>query len=230
MAQVANYSVFHFIRRFVDTVGIPPRRYVMAVRIDLAKAELVKTDRSVRDICLDLGYTSVGTFTSQFTRLVGVSPNQVRRLRRAPALPAAVAGALDRTAHPPDRVGGTVRGRISGPTTNAVLVGLFADVFPAGQPSGCAALDGPGPYVIRSVPPGRYFVHAAAFRTGPQASGSTESSEPPEPCRAAPFTWSHVGSAAAPVVVTESGGCSTADVSLRPTRPTDPPILGVVPT
>lgn len=224
MAKVANYSVYHFIRMFVDTVGVPPRRYLMAVRIDLAKAELVHTDRSVRDICISLGYTSVGTFTSQFTRLVGLSPNQLRRHQRSPG--------RSGTARRPAGAGGTVRGCVSGPTTNAVAVGLFRDPLPAGQPVSCALLERPGRYTIDAVPPGRYFVHAAAIEPAParSAPGTPRPQAPRTRAAAAPRPWSHVGSAAEAIEVDGAGHASSADVALRPTRPTDPPILVMVPT
>ena len=78
MASAASMSVYHFARVFREQVGVPPATYLAALRLTEAKRLLTQTSLSVTNICYQVGYTSVGTFTSRFTQLVGVSPGQFR--------------------------------------------------------------------------------------------------------------------------------------------------------
>jgi AraC-like DNA-binding protein len=78
-AEIAGLSQFHFARTFRDVIGIPPGEYLTALRFERAKQMLLTTDASVTDICFEIGYESLGTFSSRFRQLVGVSPQQFRR-------------------------------------------------------------------------------------------------------------------------------------------------------
>jgi AraC-like DNA-binding protein len=78
-AAVACMSPFHFHRSFTRTFGETPHRFVTRLRIDRAKALLAGTDLSVLDVCLAVGYQSVGTFSRRFAALVGRSPSDYRR-------------------------------------------------------------------------------------------------------------------------------------------------------
>ena len=80
MAQMAFLSPFHFSRVFHDVTGLPPAQFLYALRIDTAKRFLLTTDKSVTDICFDVGYNSLGTFTTRFKELVGLSPREFRQL------------------------------------------------------------------------------------------------------------------------------------------------------
>src|ERR687886_731437 len=83
MAHVAHLSPYHFNRVFRSVTGVPPGRFHAAVRMDAAKRLLLTTDLRVTDVCLEVGYRSLGTFTTQFRELVGVSPRELRCAGRA---------------------------------------------------------------------------------------------------------------------------------------------------
>jgi AraC-like DNA-binding protein len=78
LARIALTSEAHFIRTFKDTFGETPHRYLQRRRIERAMALLRETDRAVTDICLDVGFSSLGTFSRTFTQVVGMSPTAYR--------------------------------------------------------------------------------------------------------------------------------------------------------
>lgn len=77
-AAVACMSQFHFHRMFVQAYGETPHQFLTRLRIDRAKALLAATDLSVLEVCLSVGYSSVGTFSRRFSELVGHSPSAYR--------------------------------------------------------------------------------------------------------------------------------------------------------
>jgi transcriptional regulator GlxA family with amidase domain len=89
LARIAYVSEAHFIRTFKTTFGETPHRYLQRRRVERAMFLLRETDRSVTDICLDVGFTSLGTFGRTFHEIVGESPSSYRRgaadLRAVPA-------------------------------------------------------------------------------------------------------------------------------------------------
>lgn len=78
LARAARLSPAHFSREFRRVFGEPPHRYLVTRRMERAAALLRTTDRSVGDICLAVGLTSVGSFTSRFGRTYGMSPTAYR--------------------------------------------------------------------------------------------------------------------------------------------------------
>ena len=80
ISRVAYISTFHFNRVFHQITGLPPAKFISAMRLDEAKRLLLTTQLSVTDICYEVGYNSLGTFTRRFTELVGLGPRQFRRL------------------------------------------------------------------------------------------------------------------------------------------------------
>jgi AraC-like DNA-binding protein len=98
MARAALMSPAHFSRQFRAAYGETPYGYLMTRRIERAKALLRRGDRSVTDVCLEVGCTSLGSFSARFTEVVGESPSAYRaRDHRAGAtVPACVAKAWTR--------------------------------------------------------------------------------------------------------------------------------------
>lgn len=78
MAAAAGLSRAHFSREFRRAFGEPPHAYLLTRRLERAAALLRTTDRSVAEICLDVGLRSVGSFTTSFTRTFGRSPTAYR--------------------------------------------------------------------------------------------------------------------------------------------------------
>jgi AraC-like DNA-binding protein len=78
VAAVAHVSEAHFIRTFRAVFGETPHRYLQRRRVERSMFLLRETDRSVTDICLDVGFTSLGTFSRTFRDIVGESPSGYR--------------------------------------------------------------------------------------------------------------------------------------------------------
>ncbi|MEV6930818.1 helix-turn-helix transcriptional regulator [Dactylosporangium sp. NPDC051485] len=78
MAQAALMSPAHFSRQFRAVFGETPYTYLMTRRIERAKALLRRGDLSVTEVCLAVGATSLGSFSTRFTELVGESPSAYR--------------------------------------------------------------------------------------------------------------------------------------------------------
>jgi AraC-like DNA-binding protein len=78
LANAAGLSRAHFSREFRRAFGEPPHSYLLTRRLERAAALLRTTDRSVAEICLDVGLTSVGSFTTSFTRTFEMSPTAYR--------------------------------------------------------------------------------------------------------------------------------------------------------
>jgi transcriptional regulator GlxA family with amidase domain len=93
LARDALMSSGHFSRSFRAAYGETPYSYLMTRRIERAKALLRLGDLSVTDVCMEVGCTSLGSFSSRFTELVGESPSAYRARDHADgaAVPACVA-------------------------------------------------------------------------------------------------------------------------------------------
>jgi AraC-like DNA-binding protein len=79
LAAAAHLSRAHFTREFRRVFGETPYSYLLTRRLERAAALLRSTDYSVADICVAVGLTSVGSFTTSFTRHFGASPTRYRR-------------------------------------------------------------------------------------------------------------------------------------------------------
>lgn len=80
LARDAHMSPGHFSRRFRAAYGESPYSYLMTRRIERAMALLRRGDLSVTEVCFEVGCSSLGTFTTRFTELVGTSPGNYRKL------------------------------------------------------------------------------------------------------------------------------------------------------
>ncbi|TMD09780.1 MAG: helix-turn-helix transcriptional regulator [Chloroflexi bacterium] len=78
VAAVAHVSEAHFIRSFRAVFGETPHRYLQRRRVERSMFLLRETDRSVTDICFDVGFTSRGTFSRTFREVVGEAPSHYR--------------------------------------------------------------------------------------------------------------------------------------------------------
>ncbi len=78
VASVAHISEAHFSRSFRAVFGETPHRYLQRRRVERSMFLLRETDRSVTDICLDVGFTSLGTFSRMFREIVGETPSGYR--------------------------------------------------------------------------------------------------------------------------------------------------------
>ena len=79
VAAVAHVSEAHFIRSFRAVFGETPHHYLQRRRVERSMFLLRETDRSVTDVCLDVGFTSLGTFSRTFREIVGETPSAYRQ-------------------------------------------------------------------------------------------------------------------------------------------------------
>lgn len=222
MAAISQLSPYHFSRVFSRITGVSPCRFLAALRLQEAKRLLLRTQLSATEVCFEVGYNSLGTFTTHFTQLVGISPARLRRSGGQP-LAEAIAALEEHSAYAPPRprhepaIGGQVK--ISEAFVGLIFIGLFPAPIPQGQPAGCALLTRPGPYRIAPVADGSYWLFAAAF---------AHSSDPL--AYLLPDRENHwIGVVNRRITVRDGHVSGDTTVTLRHRRLTDPPILSALP-
>jgi AraC-like DNA-binding protein len=82
MAQVACLSPNHFLRTFKQVFRQTPHQYLIDVRLIKAKQLLTETNRPITDICMAIGFDSLGSFSTLFRRRTGLSPAQYRKQKK----------------------------------------------------------------------------------------------------------------------------------------------------
>jgi AraC-like DNA-binding protein len=107
LARTALMSTAHFSRQFRAAYGETPYAYLMTRRIERAKALLRRGDLSVTEVCLEVGCTSLGSFSARFTELAGETPTAYRARDHAALanVPGCVAKELTRPTRKPSRIG-----------------------------------------------------------------------------------------------------------------------------
>jgi AraC-like DNA-binding protein len=222
LAAEVFVSPFHFSRIFAKATGVTPGRYLTAIRLFEAKRLLLTTALTVSDIVCSVGYSSVGTFTSRFTRAVGMTPTQYRdpevgrllvalapNFRRLPSL--SLLRSLGKSCASATAGVGEVAGQVvmpDGAPPADVLAGVFSEAIPQCGPvaftgkmnTGSTELEIPG------VPDGDWVVMAVAEHSA--SMGSSRFS---------------TGTVAHPVRV-RGGRAEGFVISMRTPLPTDPPI------
>jgi AraC-like DNA-binding protein len=110
LARAALMSTAHFSRQFRAAYGETPYAYLMTRRIERAKALLRRGDMSVTEVCLEVGCTSLGSFSARFTELVGETPTAYRGgdHRALARVPGCIAKDLTRPSREPSRNGETL--------------------------------------------------------------------------------------------------------------------------
>jgi AraC-like DNA-binding protein len=156
LADEALLSKFYLSRVFHAVTGTSPFRFLTAIRLYEAKRLLRESPLNVTDVACCVGYSSLGTFTSRFTRSVGLSPGRYRSLSRA-GLPPIAAGRANGDAR--------MRGTVTVPRTDCpvrVYVGAFKSPIMEGQPASWDVLESSGTYTLTGPSEGVWFVRAAA--------------------------------------------------------------------
>jgi AraC family transcriptional regulator len=169
MARSAMFSKFHFTRVFQRVTGISPGRFLSALRLQHAQQLLVSTPLRIADISQRVGYNSVGTFSSRFSRSVGMSPTDYRQQA---GFALQIVTEMDGSTAAP--VGGRVRCRIRMPEDNQprlVFAGLFSERIPQGRPVRCTALADPEHLELDDVPAGKWYLLAQAV---PESCGHAD--------------------------------------------------------
>ena len=83
IARQVDMSPWHFIRLFEAVFGATPNQFRMRSRLDHARQLLTRRDHSVTEVCMEVGFSSLGSFSDLFTRRVGLSPSAYRRQVRS---------------------------------------------------------------------------------------------------------------------------------------------------
>lgn len=217
LAETAGLSPYYFARTFRAVVGIPPGEFQAALRFDRAKQLLLTTPASITEICFEIGYDSLGTFSSRFKRLVGIGPAQFRALPHVVA-DTDVARRIEQSlALPP--VTTSIHGTIHSPSTapSHIYIGLFRDPIASTKPVVGQVFPQAGVFALPSVAPGTYYPLAAAL---PEAGGPLGHVLP------APDT---LVAGHGPVTITSPHASQEITLTLRPLSPMDPPLLTALP-
>jgi len=203
LAKVAGMSEYHFVRVFHESTGLPPLRFLSALRLARARDMLISTDDSVIEICLDVGYSSIGTFTRRFTELVGISPLRLRQCARSHTLPPGAPGG---------GAGAFVRVHLTCPVgemedlEGPVLVAAFDSPLPFGRPAACAMAPTAASLSLTGLAPGRYYVLAFAS-----------------------LGRLNLGTSPVSLSIDDRVSPCDIDLALRRFEPTDPPLLSFAP-
>ncbi|WP_438028143.1 helix-turn-helix transcriptional regulator [Sorangium sp. So ce233] len=83
VAREVAISPYHFIRQFEAVFGVTPHQYRIRRRLDLAKQLLAAGHHSVTDVCMEVGFSSLGSFSAQFAQRIGMPPSAYQRRVRA---------------------------------------------------------------------------------------------------------------------------------------------------
>ncbi|CAH0121385.1 MULTISPECIES: helix-turn-helix domain-containing protein [unclassified Paenibacillus] len=173
LASYAGYSPYHFTRIFKEKIGLSPLYFVSALRLQKAKDLLLHTKLSIRDIGLEIGQQSLGTFTTRFTERVGVTPSDFRnQALQADQHIRTLQHWNDWTSphsafNPYATVHGTIDAEI--PFEGVILIGLFAKPIPEGLPLYGTLLASVGDFSFANVKPGIYYLMATSVSWGTQA-------------------------------------------------------------
>lgn len=221
MAGIAYLSPFHFNRVFHQITGLPPTQFLYAMRLEKAKHLLLTTKKSVTEICYEVGYNSLGTFTTRFTELVGLSPREYRRL--AKQICSFDWDELFRKGWQMETEKFTapfLRGKVfaSENFEGLIFIGLFEQMIPQSRPVAGTMLTHSGAFCLNSIPSGIYYLLCAAL---PRAGNALEYLLPD-------FSKLLVGVSKSAIQI-NGGDEGTIKVHLRPFEITDPPILLALP-
>ena len=213
LARIGFASPYHFTRTFRSVTGLPPLHFLSALRLDVARTLLLHTRRKVIEICYDVGYSSVGTFTRRFTGSFGVSPQQFRVLAQTTRHEThdhqnVMASGARRPA------GASLFGHVMIPSgfRGIICVGLFATPIPQSKPVACTIAAPSGDYQMLDVPQGKLFLFALGLELPIQ----------PYDCFCHDSALRAGGHA---VRVSGESVSGDTDLFLRPPMPTDAPIL-----
>jgi AraC-like DNA-binding protein len=213
MATVAIMSPYHFNRSFRQLTGVPPCRFLGALRLEAAKRLLLTTQVSVTNVCFEVGYNSLGTFVRRFTELLGLSPGRLRLMAQTP-MDAVLYNLRHASYFSEVQVAPSLFGQVTAPQDfcGSIFIGLFATSIPQGNPVACTVTSQPGPYHVTPVPNGRFYLFTA---------GLAWSEDPREY-----FLCESVLRGGGQLIrVCDGDVKGSTDLSLRPPTSLDPPLL-----
>jgi AraC family transcriptional regulator len=218
IARLAAISKFHCVRVFEEVTGATPHHFLACLRVQRAKELLLNSRASITEICLQVGYSSLGSFSATFTALVGVSPQQFRTLPKR-LTPTQFAKAVWRFLASRKKVAGqALEGVVEGPRRlhGFTFVGTFTTGVPQGAPLSGTVLLAPGTFRIERPDLPDFHVLAAFIPLSADLSTIVTTL----PVRMV---------ASARVGDTEGAARARPRLRLRPVRLMDPPIVLALP-
>jgi len=216
LARIAAISKFHLVRVFDELTGTTPHHFLACLRMQRAKELLLGSELPITDVCLEVGYASLGSFSATFNSLVGISPQHFRALPKR-LNPMQFAKAVWRfLASDQKLVGPTLEGEVEGPRhpRGFTFVGAFTNGVPQGAPYSGTVLLKPGAFSIQRPEVPEFHLLAAFI---PLASDLS-----------AIATTLPVGLVASQRVQ-QGSNLEPARLRLRPFRAIDPPIVLALP-
>lgn len=218
LGRAAAVSKFHFVRIFDAVTGTTPHHFLACLRMQKAKELLLHSERSITDICLEVGYASLGSFSNTFAELVGVPPQEFRAYPKR-LNPVQFARAVwhflaqDQTVPEP-----ALEGMVEAPGRRRgfTFVGTFTKGVPQGVPFSGTVMMKAGPFRIQR--PGLEEFHLLAAFIPLSADLTTI-------VTTLPIEW--VASLRVVNAALDHGPAPR--LRLRPLRFTDPPIVLALP-
>ena len=216
LADHVSYSKYHFARIFKERTGLSPLYYISALRLQRAKDLLLKTNLTIRDIGLEIGQQSVGTFSTRFIERVGMSPARFRQSREGAGTALRSLENLQNWQErlllfdTSSRLEGTIHTET--PFAGVILIGLFPRPIPEGLPL-YGTLVNTRSFIFTGVKPGTYYLMATSISWG---TGTLDMLLPQATLRTRSRT---------PIVMQPGVAHAPLEVTLYPPRLDDPPIL-----
>ena len=218
LAQIAAVSKFHFVRVFDEVTGTTPLHFLSCLRMQRAKELLLKSDSSITDICFEVGYSSLGSFSKNFGELVGVSPQEFRGYPRRMNPMQFAKAVWHFLATSQEFTGPALEGAVEAPGRKRgfTFVGTFTKGVPQGVPFSGTVMMKAGPFRIQRPDLEEFHLLAAFIPLSADLSAIVTT---------LPIEW------VASLRIT--GAALAKDeqprLKLRPLRPTDPPIVLALP-
>jgi AraC-like DNA-binding protein len=163
IAHIAAMSKFHLVRVFDEVTGTTPHHFLACLRIQRAKELLLNSEAPITELCLEVGYNSLGTFSKTFSELVGVSPQEFRALpRRMTAKQFATT--IWRYLAARNKISGpSIEGVVEGPSRpkGFTFVGTFTSGVPLGVPFSGTVMVGHGRFCIERPAVSEFHLLAA---------------------------------------------------------------------
>ncbi len=150
LARVAAVSKYHLVRVFGEMTGISPRYFLACLRIQRAKELLLAAHASVTDVCFEVGYTSLGSFSNSFRDLVGLTPEAFRALPKRLTVRQFASAVWGYLASDRKVSGPRLEGRVENPSSSRgfIFVGTFTRGVPQGIPFSGTVMVKPGSFRI----------------------------------------------------------------------------------
>lgn len=217
LAHLASISKFHFVRVFDEITGTTPHHFLSCLRMQRAKELLLKSDAPITEVCLKVGYNSLGTFSNTFSELVGVSPQAFRALPKRLTAKQFAATIWRYLAARKKIPGPGIRGVVEGPRSprGFIFVGAFNSGVPLGVPFSGTVMIGRGAFEIERPAVSEFHLLAALVPLSAKLAEMVVN-----------IPISYVASAR---MQNGDGPPEKPRLRLRPLRLTDPPIVMALP-